>query len=353
MITHPDNCSNGRNHGDQQPIAQIAERALTLTDRGPINLLIGAPLNTSIGINRLNRTHRLVLVVAIANLFSATCWCQTIPTTQADNVQVEIPFTLTQHNNIVVAATINGADKLNLMLHTAASDVMLTEDGARKSKSVKFSGSDRVKSWGGEANSRFSKGNQIQIGDLRRDNVEVREDKFSGRDTDGKFGLDFFANRIVELDFDRSRIALHNTLPRKMEKYDRLKIENQNGLLFVQAGCLIEGKTYPNKFLLHSGYSGGVLLDDAFAAKAGVDGKIKVTDESSLKDSFGHTIKVKKGVLPTFVLGKSRISNAPVGFFAGAIGSQKMSIIGGEILKRFNIVFDLAKGDLYISLRRT
>ena len=71
----------------------------------------------------------------------------------------------------------------------------------------------------------------------------------------------------------------------------------------------------------------------------------------ALKDSFGNTIKVKKGILPVFMLGSSRLSNVPVGFFAGNIGAQKMSVIGGEILKQFNLIFDIANHDLYIALR--
>ncbi|MGA9769023.1 MAG: aspartyl protease family protein [Blastocatellia bacterium] len=276
---------------------------------------------------------------------------QTIHAQQADHGEIDIPFTLTDYNNIVVSAVVNGTDTLNLMLHTAATDVTLTEDATRKSKSIKFTGTDKMKSWGGEADSRFSKGNQVQIGDLQRNNINIWEDKNSGKDTDGKFGLDFFQNRIVEIDFDHRRIVLHDNLPRKVEKYERLKIENQNGQLLVQGSCLIEGKTYTNRFLIHSGYSGGILMDDAFAAKAGVDGKIRITNESSLKDSFGHTIRVKKGILPVFVLGSSKISNVPAGFFAGAIGAQKMSIIGSEILKQFNIIFDIANNDLYIAPR--
>lgn len=273
--------------------------------------------------------------------------------TQADHSEVSIPFTLTAHNNLVVSAVLNDTDTLNLMLHTAASDVTLTEDAVRKSKSIKFTGTNKVKSWGGEADSRFSQGNQVQIGELRRNNINIWEDKNSGHDTDGKFGLDFFQHRIVEIDFDHGRISLHEKLPSKVEKYKRLKIENQNGQLLVQGSCLIEGKTYTNKFLIHSGYSGGILLDDAFAANAGVDGKIKITDESSLKDSFGNTIKVKKGILPVFVLGSAKISNVPAGFFAGATGTQKMSVIGTEILRQFNLIFDIAKNDLYIVPRHT
>lgn len=271
---------------------------------------------------------------------------------QVDGGEVVIPFTLTEQNNIVVRAVLNDADTLNLMLHTAARDVTVTEDAARKAKSIRFTDSTKVKAWGGEADSRFSKGNQLQLGDLRRKNINLWENKNSGKETDGKFGLDFFEGRIVDIDFDRRRIVLHEKLPVKVEKYERLKIENQDGQLLIQGSCEIEGKAYANQFLVHTGYSGGILLDDAFAARAGVDGKIKITDETSLKDSFGHTIKVKRGIMPVFMLGSSRIVNAPAGFFAGAIGAQKMSVVGGEILKRFNLIFDVVNGQLYLARRQ-
>jgi hypothetical protein len=301
----------------------------------------------------MHRLYQLVAVVTLASLLLTGCTKQTIRVPQVNHSESAIPFTLTDHNNIVVRVVLNDSDALNLMLHTAATDVTLTEDATRKSKSIKFTDTDKVKSWGGETDARFSKGNQVQIGDLKRNNINVWEDKNSGKDTDGKFGLDFFQNRIVEIDFDHGRIALHDNLPRKVKKYEHLKIETQDGQLFVQGSCLLEGKTYTNKFLIHSGYSGGVLLDDAFAVSSGVEGKIKITDESSLKDSFGHTIKVKKGILPVFVLGNSKISNVPTGFFAGTIGAQKMSLIGSEILKQFNIIFDLANNNLYIEPRHT
>ena len=57
--------------------------------------------------------------------------------------------------------------------------------------------------------------------------------------------------------------------------------------------------------------------------------------------------------VPGFVLGSSKISNVPVGFFAGAIGAQKMSVLGSEVLKQFNIIFDIANNDLNIATRHT
>ncbi len=290
--------------------------------------------------------HRFVVLSAILFLTGLLC---TEPAIQQKTV---IPFTLTAQNNVVVRVKINGADTLQLMLHTASSDVRLTEEAVRKSKTIRFSASEKVQAWGGEADSRMSKGNRIQIGNLQRSNILIWEDKNSGKDTDGKFGLDFFQNQIVEIDFDQRHIVVYDNLPRKAEEYQRLKVDNNDGQLMVEGSCQLEGKKYANKFLLHSGYSGGILLDDAFVANAGIDGKIKILEESSLQDSFGNTIKVKKGIVPEFFLGNSLLSEVPAGFFAGSIGRQKMSVMGCEVIRRFNLIFDIARNDLYLQPRQ-
>jgi hypothetical protein len=261
---------------------------------------------------------------------------------------ITIPFTLTADNVIKVRAVINGADTLDLMLHTAATGLMLTTQGVEKSPSVKFTGSDKVQSWGGESDSRASSGNRVEIGALAKAGITIFEDVNSGAGTDGKFGLDFFSGKIVEINFDRQLIVLYDRLPRKAKNYERLQMHGENGNLTVAANCLIDGQTYTNQFLIHSGYAGGILLDDAFAARSHIDGKIKINEESTLLDSFGHTIKVKKGLLPALSLGKLKLSGVPVGFFAGAIGQQHISIIGSGVLTRFNLIFDVVNNDLYL-----
>ncbi len=100
--------------------------------------------------------------------------------------------------------------------------------------------------------------------------------------------------------------------------------------------------------LIHSGYSGSILLDDQFVADNKLGEKLKVIDEKELKDSFGHILKTEKAIMPGFVIGKEKLSNVPVGFFQGAIGRQKMSIMGGDLLKRFNIIIDADRQYIYL-----
>ena len=262
---------------------------------------------------------------------------------------VTIPFELSAHNNLSVRAILNGRDTVHLMFHTAASSVMLTEEATKRIGSLQFDRTDSVSSWGGSGNtSRFSKSNSLQIGTLTLDSLPIWEDINSGPGTDGKFGPNLFANKVIEIDFDKKVIVLSEKLPAKAKKYDKLPLVFKNDNMFLQAVCAIGTDTFSNKFLLHSGYAGDVLLDDQLVADHKLNEKLTVVDEKSLKDSYGHVIKTKRAILPSFRIGKQALSNVPVGFFEGSIGRQKMSIIGGDVLKRFNIIIDAQRAFIYL-----
>jgi len=260
-----------------------------------------------------------------------------------------IPFELTAFNNISIKAIVNGKDTVQLMFHTAANSLTLTEEATKRIKNLVFSSTDSVKSWGGNGNaSRFSKSNNLQIGSLKWENIPIWENKNSGPETDGKFGLELFTDKIIEIDFDKKVIVLHTKMPAKASKYEQLKLNFEDDMMFLTANAEIGTNVLSNQYLLHSGYSGAVLFDDEFTAKNKIDGQLKVIDEKQLKDSYGNVLKTKKAIMPAFAIGKVKLSNVSIGFFTGAIGRQKMSIIGGDLLKRFNIIIDATRTNIYL-----
>lgn len=279
-------------------------------------------------------------------------FCQTSIAQNNSEKKYTIPFELTDYNNLSVQAVLNEKETVHLMFHTATNEVELTEDAVKKLKSIKFDGTvNDVKSWGGAENeSRFSKGNSIQIGAMKWENVLLWEDKNSGQYTDGKFGLNLFKNKAVEIDFEKKVIVVYSELPDKAKKYDKLKIIHQNNSMFLEATSEINGAAYVNKFLIHSGYSGAVLFDDVFAVDNKLEEKLKITGEKELKDSFGHVLKTKKAMLPSFVIGNQKLTDVSVSFFSGTKLQQSMSVLGGDVLKRFNIIFDAKREYIYLKL---
>ncbi|HEX6430323.1 MAG TPA: hypothetical protein VF008_21675 [Niastella sp.] len=260
-----------------------------------------------------------------------------------------IPFELTSNNNLSVQVILNTKDTVHLMFHTAAGSVTLIEESVKKMTSLHFSGADTLKSWGGNDNTaRFSKDNTLQIGDLTWEHTPIWENKYSGPGTDGKFGPDLFKDKVIEIDFDKKVIILHTSLPAKTKHYTKLKASFDNDMLFVEGTCNTGSQNISNRFLIHSGHAGSILFDDRFVADHKLGDQLKVTDTKELKDSYGNVLKVRKAILPGFLLGNTTLSDVPVGFFEGAIGRQKMSIIGGDILKRFNIIIDAPRAFVYL-----
>lgn len=268
---------------------------------------------------------------------------------QSDNV---IPFVLTEHNNISIPAIINEKDTVNLMFHTANSGLAMTEDGIKKLTVINFEESYDVSSWGGSSSARYSEYNTMQVGQTKVDSIGILEDKHSGPGTDGKFGPDFFGEKIIEIDYDQKQLVIHDVLP-EVIGYEKINIEMNRGSFFINAESKVEDEFIPNQFMVHSGYAGTILFDDEFVKELGMNDKLEVIKTSELKDSFGNILKTKRVILPAFKFGAIKFEELPVGIFEGAISRQKMSIFGGDMIKRFNWILDLENEVVYIQANQS
>ncbi|MBL0911874.1 MAG: hypothetical protein IBJ09_05825 [Bacteroidia bacterium] len=265
-----------------------------------------------------------------------------------------IPFRLTEHNNIAIQAVLNGRDTVQLMFHTAASELTLTEEAVQKTRSLQFTGSaDSVKSWGGDAHSsRISEHNTLQIGRVLYKDIRIAENRNSGPGTDGKFGPDLFTGKVIGIDFDKGRLLVRSRLPHNIRRYDKIPLRVQQDMLFMEAGCIAGTDTLRHSFLVHSGYGGGILFNDTFAEENRLGEKLPVTGEKELRDSFGNVIKTKKALLPLLQIGRTALPNVQAGFFEGAVGRQKMSVLGGDVLKQFHIILDAERRFIYLRPNR-
>lgn len=260
-----------------------------------------------------------------------------------------LPFTLTAANNISIRGIINQHDTVDLMFHTAANSVSVIEDAREKTPSMQWGQRiDGGNAWGGSGSFRISQSNTLQIGDFTWEKVRIHESKYSGPNTDGKFGPHLFQDKVIEINFEQKQMIIHSLPPEIDQAYEKLELQFDGNNLFVDGTSSIDGVEYPNRFLIHSGYSGTILFDDKFANKNGLGEKLPTLSESELKDSYGNVLTSKKAEMPDFKLGKTSFSDFPVAFFEGAIGKQKISVMGADLLKRFNLIIDLQSAYLYL-----
>lgn len=262
-----------------------------------------------------------------------------------------IPFVLTTYNNIAVPAILNGTDSLNLMFHTGENKVGITENALKKLAKKQATKTTTSNSWGGKGTVQSFENNSLIIGSHSWDSLKIWVSKHSGRLTDGKFGPLIFKHKIIEVNYDHNYLVIHSQCPSKksLRKYQKLNLSViDEQLLLIEGKLKIRSKKYPNKFMIHTGFSGTLLLDDKFVKEQALGDQLAIISESKLRDSYGNTLITKKAILPTFKLGKSTFKALPISFFEGTIGRQKISVLGSELLKRYNTIYDLEHGCIYL-----
>ncbi len=261
-----------------------------------------------------------------------------------------IPFILTPAHQIAVRAILNETDTLNLMFHTAFSGIALTEAASQKLRSIHYDDrKDTVQSWGSTGQTaRVSTQHSIRMGDYVKGDLRILEDQLSGEQTDGKFGPDFFAGYTICVDFDRKVMEIIPPGEKPGNDFQKLPIEQEDDLLFVQATSTVGDSSLTHRFLLHTGYNGTLLYDDAFTQQHELGKHLTVTHEQSLRDAYGNVIKTRQAILPYFQWVKSIMHDLPVGFFEAKINRQDVSVIGAEILYRYHFIISADRKFIYL-----
>jgi hypothetical protein len=268
----------------------------------------------------------------------------------------KIPFVLTESNNISEPVIVNHNDTLNLMFHTAVDSVSITNDALSKLDNFKTDESVEVQSWGGRTDGLVSKGNHLKLGAFEWNDQTIFVDEFSAPGTDGKFGPNLFKDKIIEVNFDDRQLVIHAVLPPyatdATSKFQRVEFSVEKGSMYVTGDLHVEDQNLSNKFMVHSGFSGTAILDDAFVREHQFVANLPAISQRELKDAFGNVVKTKKVILPSLRLGNVEFENVPVEIFDSTLEMQKISIVGGDILKRFNMIIDSANHQLYLSPSR-
>ncbi|HEY0975871.1 MAG TPA: hypothetical protein VGE21_00255 [Flavobacteriales bacterium] len=262
------------------------------------------------------------------------------PLAKACIVPDTIPFARTEYNNIIVPVVLNGQDTVRLMFHSAFTGIALTREGLQRCTSIRIDGEGTAESWAGSASSSVSLHNMIRIGRQTWDSVMVTIDEQSGPGSDGKFGYDLFADRVLEIDHDRQVMVVHPDPPDASAGYTPIPLIASEGSLYIAASIMMKDSVHTDRFMLHTGYGGTAILGTAFRARLGADVTLDTLGVKKLTDSFGNVLRNVTTRTPAITIGDQVFRDVriqvmdPRSRFAA-------NVLGGDLLKRFNCVIDL------------
>jgi hypothetical protein len=178
-----------------------------------------------------------------------------------------------------------------------------------------------------------------------------------GRPIQGRVGADILNSFVVEVNYDRSTIQLHDPATYQYDgKGASLPLNYVDGLPVVKATATISGRNHEQQFLVDTGFSGAVLFWKRLGPRSVQNYRHIRTRPSAipLPDGSGPStlqgrIKILK--IATFPFEK------PIADFsltdAGLPSHPEIAgAIGNEILRRFVVIFDMPHHRLILEAAR-
>jgi len=281
--------------------------------------------------------------------------------------KVSIPFQLI-NNLIIVPVKVNGIE-LNFLLDTGVEETLLFSLEAKEEVKLFNVQKIKLRGLGDQASTEAlkSSNNTLTLSSLKSINHEILiviDQKFNfssslGIPVNGILGSQFFKKNLVEIDYHKKKIIVFNEKKTNKEKllskYGAFDMVIENGKPYIQTSATIDGMAIDAKCLIDTGNSDSVWLFENKSRGIYVPDK---NFEDFLGRGFNGDIHGKKARIARFSIGGFEFKR-PICSFPDSVSLKNVKMVknrsgsvGGELLNRFNIIFDYQQGKAYLKKGR-
>jgi len=278
--------------------------------------------------------------------------------------KVQIPFEL-RNNLIIVPVVLNGMLPLKFVVDTGVQTGILTQKAFSDILNLQYSKKYIIAGPGGQGIVEAYITNNVSLDlpgihgtghallVLNEDYLELRN--YLGTDVHGILGYELFSRFIIEINYEKKVLVVSAPHRHKVKRsYHRIPITIEDTKPYIRTDVtLSNGVTINAKLMMDSGASHGLLLEPQS------DPMITVPEQSVkslIGRGIGGEIMGRVGRLKSMKLGdyllKGPIANFPDPnsyMDSLKIGrTARNGTIGGEVLSRFNIVFNFSREEIFI-----
>ncbi|MHA3773379.1 aspartyl protease family protein [Verrucomicrobiota bacterium sgz303538] len=256
----------------------------------------------------------------------------------AAQTNAELPIELI-NGFIFVSARVGQSTKpLTFLLDSGASSSVLSLRAAKK-LGVRLQAPEPVQGVGTETVAYHIRPARVTAGNIRLTEIPLaldlsNADTICGRPVDGLIGMDFFADKVVQIDYSEQRLRL---LDRAEESsaVQRLPMQVRNGVICVPLSVNGSAKRWVrldtgNNDALHWVMPGA---------------------RSSLRDageSVGFMTDPRGLVSASVQLGQHKLDSVKVAPHGSAIFPGEAGLLGNGILSRFTVTIDMPRQQLFL-----
>lgn len=303
------------------------------------------------------------IVIIFIYLFTTLVAAQQGFQFEKDSDKISVPFKLI-NNLVFVPIKVNGIE-LNFLLDTGVAETILFS--LEDKKEVRFFNAEKILLKG--------LGSQEAVEGLKSTNniLEFNTMKYSshmlyiildpefnlsshvGIPVNGIIGYHFFRNNLVEVNYKKKRVIVYKDTDRnrkKIEKsYKKIPITIEKLKPYLECTVIQDAKEIAVKLLIDIGNSDAIWLFQDQSEWIKIPAK---NFEDFLGRGFSGDVKGRRAINEKFKMGDFEFNN-PVVAYPDSVSIRNVNMVpnrtgsvGGEIMKRFTVVFDYQNNLLYL-----
>ena len=263
-------------------------------------------------------------------------------------------FTLGKNSWIYLKGKVNGSDSLDFIFDTGAGISVVTKSliDTKKIK-VTLDGNQENIGADGVSTVMASSSNTLEIDNLVWKGVPLLAVDYKNFLFDAVLGWVAFEDKIVELNYDKSVLVVHEVLPALDKEYSRLDMKLIDGIPYIKCKTIVNGVESEAWFDLDTGSDGTITVGQKYAADNLLNDGLKIIGKSTSTGSTGNKFTKKLVVMPKIKLGDFELYQVPIHINdADPVGVANHENIGNVILKRFNAIIDFRNNVIYLKPNR-
>jgi hypothetical protein len=249
-----------------------------------------------------------------------------------------IPFSM-KGNRVYLKGTLNNSKPLDIQFDLGAGISNISHRSVKK-VNITFDGKATLHNDQGSNEAPTSSINHLDIAGLQWDSLSFIQTKNMNRDEDLIVGNSLFQNKVLEVNYDKFILTILDTLPSIPYGYSKHEIILEQHRPIFKSTLTINSRDYTDWFVFDTGNNGSMWIREDFSRQHNVWSKYK----RILGIGKRHVV-----IVPKIKIGETEfeevIANASKPEGKNASG---YSIIGNELLKRYNFILDNQNGCIYL-----
>jgi hypothetical protein len=251
----------------------------------------------------------------------------------------------------------NFPDTLNFIFDTGCGGVSLDSATADHYHLVPETNVNYIRGIAGKCHQKLLQGMSLSVAGIRLDSLTIQVSDYYvlssvyGEKIDGILGYSFFSRYLVFINYDSSKMDVYTKGPVKYPRGGFLLHPRLYGLPMLE-GRVGDARDFRSRFYFDTGAGLCLLFSSEFTADSAVFGPKRKKPFHTQGAGLGGKTDMQLTTLKTFSLGPFHFRQIPTYIFNDSYDvtsyPQLGGLIGNDLLRRFNLIVNYARSEIYI-----